>query len=46
MFYPIAMFANLESTIVTLLMSIVGSAMLGMAFFYVTKLFLQKRDLA
>ena len=46
MFYPVAIFANLNSTFLTLIMSVAGSAMLGVAFFYVTRLFLNKRDLA
>jgi len=46
MFYPVAMFANLNANILTLFMSLLGSALLGVVFFFVTKLFLQKRDLA
>ena len=46
MFYPVAIFANLPSTFLTLIMSLVGSVMLGVVFFYVTKIFLQRRDLA
>jgi len=46
MFYPVAIFANLESTILTFIMSILGSLMLGAVFFFVTHLFLRKRDLA
>jgi len=44
--YPVAIFANLDSNLLTFIMSIVGSVGLGIGFFYVTRLFLRKRDLA
>jgi len=46
MFYPVAIFANLESTALTFFMSLLGSVMLGAVFFFVSRLFLKKRDLA
>jgi len=46
MFYPVAIFANLESNVLIFFMSLIGSALLGTVFFFVTKLFLAKRDLA
>ena len=43
--YPVAIFANLDSNILTFIMSLAGSILLGVGFFSATHLFLRKRDL-
>ena len=44
--YPVAIFANLDSNILTFIMSTLGSVLLGVGFYYLSRLFMRKRDLA